>query len=130
MGDRAGASSPYGAQEKLVELRHVLHTLGYEGDALRQTDGRLLIALNAAVNMVLPKLQAMLDAQRPGPELERTRTNVDAFRAMVSAGRFLDSRADDVRKVQTTLVDMKEGDVPSDADSLFRLFSSVNLGGL
>lgn len=130
LGELLRGASKKGEQEKLVELRHVLHTLGYEGDALRQTDGRLLIALNAAVNMVLPKLQAMLDAQKPGPDLDRVRANVDAFRAMVSSGRFLGSRADDVRKLQTTLVDMKEGDVPSDADGLFRLFSSISLTGL
>lgn len=129
LGELLRGASKKGEQEKLVELRHTLHTLGYEGDALRQTDGRLLIALNAAVNMVLPKLQGMLDAQRPGPELERARANVETFRAMVSSGRFLGSRVDDVRRLQTTLVDMKEGDVPSDADHLFRLFAGISLQG-
>jgi len=127
MGELLRGASKKGDQEKLVELRHTLHTLGYEGDALRQTDGRLLIALNAAVNMVMPRLQAMLDAQKPGADLERARHNVEVFRTMVGSGRFLGSRHDDVRKLQTWLVDVKEGDVPSDNDSMFRMFSGLDL---
>jgi hypothetical protein len=127
LGDLLRGASKKGEQEKLVELRHTLHALGHEGDALRQTDGRLLIALNAAVNMVMPKLQGVLDGRKPGPDLDKVRTNIDVFRQMVASGRFLGSRTDDVRKLQTYLVDMKEGDVPSDNDSLFRLFGQINL---
>jgi MoxR-like ATPase len=116
-------------KEKLVELRHTLHTLGYDGDALRQTDGRLLIALNAAVNLVMPRLQGMLDVQKQGADLDRARANVDIFRAMVSAGRFLGNRTDDVRKLQTWLVDLREGDVPDDAASMFRVFCGLDLRG-
>lgn len=127
LGELLRGASKKGEQEKLVELRHTLHTLGYEGDALRQTDGRLLIALNAAVNMVLPRLQGVLDGRKPGVELDRVRTNIDAFRQMVASGRFLGNRSDDVRRLQTYLVDMKEGDVPGDNDSLFRLFGQMTL---
>ncbi len=127
LGDLLRGASKKGEQEKLVELRHTLHTLGYEGDALRQTDGRLLIALNAAVNMILPRLQGVLDGRKPGAELDRVRTNIDTLRQMVASGRFLANRSADVRKLQTHLVDMKEGDVPSDNDSLFRLFAQMTL---
>jgi MoxR-like ATPase len=129
LGELLRGASKKGEQEKLVELRHTLHALGYDGDALRQTDGRLLIALNAAVNLVMPRLQAMLDAQKHGADLDRARENVDVFRAMVSSGRFLGNRTDDVRKLQTWLVDVREGDTPDDADSIFRMFSKLDLRG-
>jgi MoxR-like ATPase len=129
LGELLRGASKKGEQEKLVELRHTLHTLGYDGDALRQTDGRLLIALNAAVNLVMPRLQAMLDAQKQGADLDRARENVEVFRAMVSGGRFLGNRTDDVRKLQTWLVDLREGDVPDDAESMFRMFCKLDLRG-
>jgi hypothetical protein len=46
---------------------------------------------------------------------------------MVSAGTFLSNRSDPVRKLQTYLIDLREGDVPDDPDSIYAFFSSLVL---
>lgn len=127
LGDLLRGASQKGEQEKLVELRHTLERLGYKGDALRQVDGRLLIALNGAINFVSPKLRNLLDARPRGPERDRASQNIDRFRAMVAAGTFLGSRAAEVRKLQAYLIDLREGDVKDDPEALFHFFAQLNL---
>jgi hypothetical protein len=127
LGDLLRGASQKGEQEKLVELRHTLERLGYKGDALRQVDGRLLIALNGAINFVSPKLRNLLDARPRGPERDRASQNIDRFRAMVAAGTFLGSRAAEVRKLQAYLIDLREGDVKDDPEAIFHFFAQLNL---
>ncbi len=127
LGELLRGASQKGEQEKLVELRHTLNRLGYQGDALRQVDGRLLIALNGAINLVTPMLRNILDGRMRGPELERAERNIDAFRQLVSEGSFLDNRSPEVRKLQTYLIDLREGDVPNDRDSVYRFFAGLDL---
>ena len=127
VGELLRGASQKGEQEKLVELRHTLERLGYKGDALRQSDGRLLIALNGAINFVMPKLRPLLDGRARGADRERASLNIDKFRAMVAQGTFLASRADEVRKLQTWLIDLREGDVKDDSDTLFTFFARLDL---
>jgi MoxR-like ATPase len=127
LGELLRGATQKGEQEKLVELRHVLNRLGYAGDALRQVDGRLLIALNGAINMVTPMLRTVLDGRPRGSELERVEKNIELFRKMVSEGTFLNNRSPEVRKLQAYLIDLREGDVPNDRDSVYKFLASVDL---
>lgn len=127
LGELLRGASQKGEQEKLVELRHTLERLGYKGDALRQVDGRLLIALNGAINLVTPILRKILDGRPRGAELERATRNIESFLAMVSRGTFLNNRTPEVRRLQTYLIDLREGDVPSDPDSVYRFYAGLDL---
>jgi hypothetical protein len=127
LGELLRGATQKGEQEKLVELRHALNRLGYQGDALRQVDGRLLIALNGAINMVTPMLRNILDGRMRGSELERVERNIETFRQMVSEGSFLNNRSPEVRKLQTYLIDLREGDVPNDRDSVYKFFAGIDL---
>ncbi len=120
-------ASQKGEQEKLVELRHTLESLGYKGDALRQSDGRLLIALNGAINFVTPKLRSLIDDRPRGADRDRAALNIEKFRAMVAQGTFLGSRAPEVRKLQAWLIDLREGDVKDDPDTIFQFFARMTL---
>lgn len=127
VGELLRGASQKGEQEKLVELRHTLEKLGYKGDALRQSDGRLLIALNGAINFVTPKLRTLLDDRSRGPMRERAALNVEKFRAMVAQGSFLSSRAPEVRKLQAWLIDLREGDVKDDPETIYQFFAQLAL---
>ena len=127
LGELLRGASQKGEQEKLVELRHTLERLGYKGDALRQVDGRLLIALNGAINFVTPKLRNILENKPRGVERDRATQNIDRFRAMVAKGTFLANRAPEVRKLQKYLIDLREGDIKDDEDGIFRFFASLSL---
>jgi MoxR-like ATPase len=127
VGELLRGASQKGEQEKLVELRHTLEKLGYKGDALRQSDGRLLIALNGAINFVTPKLRTLLDDRARGPARDRAALNIEKFRAMVAQGSFLSSRAPEVRKLQAWLIDLREGDVKDDPETIFRFFAELAL---
>lgn len=127
VGELLRGASQKGEQEKLVELRHVLEHLGYKGDALRQSDGRLLIALNGAINFVTPKLRNLLDDRPRGPERDRAAHNMEKFRAMVQKGSFVASRAPEVRKLQAWLIDLREGDVKDDPQTIFEFFARLSL---
>ncbi len=127
VGELLRGASQKGEQEKLVELRHTLTHLGYKGDALRQSDGRLLIALNGAINFVTPKLRSLLDDRPRGALRERAAHNIELFRAMVSQGTFLSSRVPEVRRLQAWLIDVREGDVKDDPDTIFDFFARLSL---
>jgi hypothetical protein len=127
VGELLRGASQKGEQEKLVELRHTLERLGYKGDALRQSDGRLLIALNGAINFITPKLRNLLDDRPRGADRERASLNIEKFRAMVAQGTFLSSRAPEVRKLQAWLIDLREGDVKDDPDTIFQFFVRLSL---
>ncbi len=129
LGELLRGASQKGDQEKLVALKHVLDELGYKGDALRQVDGRLLVVLNAAVNQLLPRLPRILDARAAGPEKDKAQAAVDALRALVGAGTFMGNHTPEVRRLKTHLIDLREGDVPGDDDSLFGFFASLDLSG-
>ncbi|MFO0659307.1 MAG: MoxR family ATPase [Polyangiaceae bacterium] len=128
LGELLRGASKKGEQEKLVALKHLLDEVGYKGDALRQVDGRLLIALNGAINHVTPRLSKILEGQS-GADRERAEATIDAFRAMVAAGTFVGGTSAEVRRLQTYLIDLREGDVPSDDQSLFTFFASLDLSG-
>jgi MoxR-like ATPase len=127
VGDLLRGASQKGEQEKLVELRHALERLGYKGDALRQSDGRLLIVLNGAINFVTPKLRNLLDDRPRGPDRERASLNIEKFRAMVQQGTFVSSRAAEVRKLQAWLIDLREGDIKDDPETIFKFFATLTL---
>jgi hypothetical protein len=127
VGDLLRGASQKGEQEKLVELRHALERLGYKGDALRQSDGRLLIVLNGAINFVTPKLRNLLDDRPRGPERERAAVNIEKFRAMVQQGTFVSSRAPEVRKLQAWLIDLREGDIKDEPEIIFQFFATLTL---
>ena len=129
LGELLRGASQKGEQEKLVELRHLLAELNYSGDAVRQVDGRLLIALNAAVNHAMPKLGAIFEGRPHDARYETARANVDWFRAMVAQGTFLANRSEGVRRLQTYLIDLKEGDVADTPDDLFAFFADGDLTG-
>ena len=126
-GDLLKGASQKGEQEKLVELRDVVQKLGYVGDGLRQVDGRLLIALNGAVSAVMPRLRALLDSQKDGPQKAKAHTNVERFRQMVQLGVFVRSTDKEVRRLQKHLIDLKEGDADNSDASLFAFFASLEL---
>jgi hypothetical protein len=126
LGELLRGASKKGDQEKLVVLKHALDELGYKGDALRQVDGRLLIALNAAINAVMPKLAKIADGKQ-GAQHERALGNIEIFRAMVSAGTFLAANSPPVRKLKTWLIDLREGDVPGDDESIYKFFAELDL---
>jgi len=121
-----GASAK-GEQEKLVELRHVLESHGHKGDALRQVDGRLIIALNGAINRFMPKLGVVTAGRKQGAELDRVQQTISTFQKLVSEGRFISNREPGVRKLQAYLIDFKEGDVPDDLDSIYTFLSELEL---
>lgn len=127
LGELLRGASQKGEQEKLVELRHALERLGYKGDALRQVDGRLLIALNGAINFITPKLRNILENRGRGSERDRAAQNIERFRAMVAKGTFLANRAPEVRKLQKYLIDLREGDIKDDEDGIFKFFGSLSL---
>ncbi len=127
LGELLRGVSVKGEQDKLVDLKHALDEVGYKGDALRQVDGRLLIALNAATNQVMPRLARLLDSRAAGPERDRAAATIDGFRAMVAAGTFVGNHHVDVRKLKTWLIDLREGDITGDDDSLYALLSSLEL---
>jgi MoxR-like ATPase len=127
LGELLRGASQKGDQEKLVALKHVLDQVGYKGDALRQIDGRLLVVLNAAVNQLLPRLPKILDARPAGPERDKAQASIDALRTLVGAGTFLGNHAPEVRKLKAHLIDLREGDVPSDDQSLFDFFAGLEL---
>ena len=127
LGELLRGASKKGDQEKLVILKHALDELGYKGDALRQLDGRLLIALNGAVNAAMPKLNRCLENRPHDSSFERALKNIETFRAMVAAGTFLGASTPEVRRLKTWLIDLREGDVPDDADTMFKLFASLDL---
>jgi hypothetical protein len=126
LGELLRGASKKGDQEKLVVLKHALDELGYKGDALRQVDGRLLIALNAAINAVMPKLAKIADG-KSGTQHERALGNIEVFRAMVSAGTFLAANSPPVRELKKWLIDLREGDVPGDDESIYKFFASLDL---
>jgi hypothetical protein len=126
LGELLRGASKKGDQEKLVVLKHALDELGYKGDALRQVDGRLLIALNAAINSIMPKLAKIADG-KTGAQHEKAVGNIELFRAMVSAGTFLAANSPPVRKLKTWLIDLREGDVPGDDESIYKFFAELDL---
>ena len=126
LGELLRGASKKGDQEKLVVLKHALDELGYKGDALRQVDGRLLIALNAAINAVMPKLAKIADG-KAGSQHERALGNIELFRAMVAAGTFLAANSPPVRRLKTWLIDLREGDVPGDDESIYKFFAELDL---
>ncbi len=127
LGELLRGVSVKGEQDKLVDLKHALDEVGYKGDALRQVDGRLLIALNAATSTIMPRLAKLLDARAAGPDRERAATSIDRFRALVAAGGFVGNHHPDARRLKTWMIDVKEGDIPGDDDSLFALLASLEL---
>jgi hypothetical protein len=127
LGEMLRGASKKGDQEKLVVLKQLLDEVGYKGDALRQVDGRLLIALNGATNATLPRLAKIIDARAAGPERDKAASAADAFRAMVAAGTFVSGSSAEVRRLKTWLIDVKEGDVPSDDESVFKFFAALTL---
>jgi MoxR-like ATPase len=129
LGELLRGASKKGDQEKLVALKHALDELGYRGDALRQVDGRLLVVLNAAVNQLLPRLPRILDARPAGADRDRAAAAVEALRALVGAGTFLGNHTPEVRRLKTHLIDLREGDVAGDDDSLFGFFATLDLSG-
>lgn len=126
LGELLRGVSAKGEQDKLVDLKHALDEVGYKGDALRQVDGRLLIALNAATSAITPRLAKLLDT-RSGADRDRAQASIDRFRALVAAGGFVGNHHPDVRKLKTWLIDVKEGDLPGDDDSLFALLAALDL---
>ena len=127
IGELLRGATVKGESEKLVVLREALARLGYQGDGLRQVDGKLLITLNKAVNLVLPRL-AKLDEHQA-----RARGALDGwrqflrFREMVAAGSFLASRDEQVMKLQMYLIDVYEGDAPDGLEDLLTTFASFEL---
>ncbi len=126
LGELLRGASKKGDQEKLVVLKHALDELGYKGDALRQVDGRLLIALNAAINAVMPKLAKIADG-KSGSQHDKALGNIETFRNMVAAGTFLAANSPPVRKLKTWLIDLREGDVPGDDASIHAFFAQLDL---
>ena len=127
LGELLRGASKKGEQEKLVALKQLLDDVGYKGDALRQVDGRLLIALNHAINHVTPRLARILEGRSHTPERDRAERAVETFRAMVGAGTFIGGTSPEVRRLQTYLIDLREGDVPGDDDSIYAFFGSLDL---
>jgi hypothetical protein len=124
LGELLRGASKKGDQEKLVVLKHALDELGYGGDALRQLDGRLIIALNAAVSAAMPKLARILEGT--SAEHRRAKDSIEALRRLVQSGTFVAASSPTARKVKSYLIDLREGDVPDDLDSIARFFSDVS----
>jgi MoxR-like ATPase len=127
LGELLRGASKKGEQEKLVVLKHLLDELGYKGDALRQVDGRLLIALNAAVNHAMPRLARALNSGAAGARHDAAQAAVDAFRAMVSGGTFNGDASAEGRRLKGWLIDLREGDVADRDEVILEFFAGLRL---
>lgn len=127
LGELLRGASKKGEQEKLVVLKHLLDEVGYKGDALRQVDGRLLIALNAAVNHAMPRLARALQGGASGGRRDGAQAAVDAFRAMVAGGTLNGDASPEARRLKGWLIDLREGDVPDTDEAILDFFAGLRL---
>lgn len=127
LGELLRGASRKGEQEKLVVLKHLLDEVGYKGDALRQVDGRLLIALNAAVNHAMPRLARALQGGASGGRRDGAQAAVDAFRAMVAGGTLNGDASPEARRLKGWLIDLREGDVPDTDEAILEFFAGLRL---
>lgn len=127
LGELLRGASKKGEQEKLVTLKHMLDEVGYRGDALRQVDGRLLIALNSAINLVLPRLEPILERERRGKKREAAQATIEQFRAMVADGSFAATTSAELRRLKAWLIDLREGDVPDTDEAILEFFATLDL---
>ena len=127
LGELLRGASKKGEQEKLVVLKHLLDEVGYKGDALRQVDGRLLIALNAAVNHAMPRLARALQGGASGGRRDGAQAAVDAFRAMVAGGTLNGDASPEARRLKGWLIDLREGDVPDTDEAILEFFAGLRL---
>jgi hypothetical protein len=126
LGELLRGASKKGEKEKLVALKDLLDRLGYRGDALRQVDGRLLIALNNAVNFASPRLTRML-ARDPRDAAERRAfANIEAFQKLVAEGTFFARTTPEILALKTYLIDLQEGDQPADEASILAFFGDLD----
>lgn len=126
-GELLRGASRKGEHEKLVLLRERLTRLGYQGDALRQIDGTLLITLNKAVNLVLPRLGKVGEVAAQERGLASGWNQFTRFRDLVAAGGFLASRHPEVMRLQMHLIEVYEGDATGGADALLEFFATLDL---
>jgi MoxR-like ATPase len=127
LGELLRGASKKGEQEKLVVLKHLLDEVGYKGDALRQVDGRLLIALNAAVNHAMPRLARALQGGASGTLRDGAQAAVDTFRAMVAGGTLNGDASPEARRLKGWLIDLREGDVPDTDEAILEFFAGLRL---
>jgi len=125
VGELLRGASQKGEKEKLVELENTLKSLGYQGDALRQIDGRLLIVLNSGINHLLPILGRIKGKRSVKTHYPGALKNIEAFEAMVSEGTFLSSRTPSALALKTYIIDLYEGDQPEDDQSILEFFASL-----
>jgi hypothetical protein len=127
LGELLRGATKKGEQEKLVVLKHLLDEVGYKGDALRQVDGRLLIALNAAVNHAMPRIARALTSGAQGVRRDAAQASVDAFRAMIAAGTFNGESSPEARRLKGWLIDLREGDVADRDEVIVEFFAGLRL---
>lgn len=127
LGELLRGATKKGEQEKLVVLKHLLDELGYRGDALRQVDGRLLIALNSAVNHAMPRLARALSGPSSGARRDAAAASIEAFRALVAGGTFNALSTPEARRLKGWLIDLREGDVPDTDEAIIEFFAGLRL---
>ncbi len=127
LGELLRGATRKGENEKLVVLRHLLDEVGYKGDALRQVDGRLLIALNSAVNFAMPRLTRALERSPRGAAKEAAEQAAETFRTAVSSGVFTALSTPEARRLKAWLIDLREGDVPDTDEAMLGFFSGLKL---
>ena len=116
-----------GEQEKLVILKTALEDAGYTGDALRQVDGRLLIALNHAINWITPKMAGIITKEKPGAHETNAIDQMKRFQDLVKRGAFFSHRSEEVNKLKEFLIDAFEGDRAVDEGALVAFFETLHL---
>jgi MoxR-like ATPase len=127
LGELLRGATKKGEQEKLVALKGALEAVGYTGDALRQVDGRLLIALNQAINWITPKLSKLLAREKPTAHESEAIEQVRRFQDVVKRGAFFSNRSIEVKRLKEFLIDAFEGDRAVDDDSLVLFFRSLDI---
>lgn len=122
-GELLRGASEKGDQEKLVLLKVELEKLGYEGDILRQLDGKLIITLNSAINYIIPKLGLI----KTKPKSNRTKAvkNIEIFRRMVNEGTFITDNSSEILRIKTFIINVYEGDEADTEENILSFFETV-----
>ncbi len=128
VGQLLRGASAKGEREKLVDLRRLLDELGYTGDALRQVDGHLVGTLHKAINFAAPKLAKVVSQCPKDKTHDRALRNIKRYQGMVSDGTLLADKRPAVNALKAWLIDLWEGDVPADDETILRYFGSLELG--
>lgn len=124
VGDLVKSTMEKGDRDRLVALHQFLHGVDYKGDAMRQVEGKLTILLSSALDKVQPVLARFKAEAAPSldPQLS---AQFEHFTSILSDKDFLSSTDEGLVEVKRFLIDIWEGDIPSEPAAFMEFLQSL-----